>query len=163
MMNKTYSAKPLEVERKWYVIDADGEILGRLATRVANILRGKNKPEYTPNVDTGDFVIVINAEKVLVSGNKETDKIYYHHTGYPGGLKSASVKEVREKDATKLIEKAVKGMLQHNTLGAQQFTKLKVYCGAEHPHAAQQPIVLEKEGGKCDTPSTVNSSAKGDK
>jgi len=145
MANKTYSAKPLEVERKWYLIDAEGEILGRLATRVANILRGKNKPEYTPNVDTGDFVIVINAEKVLVSGNKETDKIYYHHTGYPGGLKSASVKEVREKDATKLIEKAVKGMLQHNTLGDTQFTKLKVYCGSEHPHAAQKPILLEKE------------------
>ena len=120
---KTYSAKPLEVERKWYVIDAEGEILGRLAVRIANILRGKNKPEYTPNVDTGDFVIVINAEKVVVSGNKETDKIYYHHTGYPGGLKAASVKEVREKDATKLIEKAVKGMLQHNTLGAEQFNK----------------------------------------
>ena len=145
MANKTYSAKPLEVERKWYVIDAEGEILGRLAVRIANILRGKNKPEYTPHVDTGDFVIVINAEKVVVSGNKETDKIYYHHTGYPGGLKSASVKEVREKDATKLIEKAVKGMLQHNTLGAEQFNKLKVYCGSEHPHAAQKPVVLEKE------------------
>ena len=142
---KTYSAKPLEVERKWYVIDADGEILGRLATRVANILRGKNKPEYTPNVDTGDFVIVINAEKVVVSGKKETDKIYYHHTGFPGGLKSASVKELREKDARLLIEKAVKGMLQHNTLGDTQFTKLKVYNGPEHPHAAQKPIVLEKE------------------
>jgi large subunit ribosomal protein L13 len=145
MANKTYSAKPLEIERKWYVIDAEGEILGRLAARIANILRGKNKPEYTPNVDTGDFVIVINAEKVVVSGNKETDKIYYHHTGFPGGLKSASVKEVREKDATKLIEKAVKGMLQHNTLGAEQFNKLKVYCGPEHPHAAQKPVVLEKE------------------
>ena len=132
---KTYSAKPLEVERKWYVIDAEGEILGRLAVRIANILRGKNKPEYTPNVDTGDFVVVINAEKVVVTGNKETDKIYYHHTGYPGGLKAAS-----------LIEKAVKGMLQHNTLGAQQFTKLKVYCGPEHPHAAQKPIVLSKGG-----------------
>ena len=142
---KTYSAKPLEVERKWYLIDAEGEILGRLATRIANILRGKNKPEYTPNVDTGDFVIVINADKVVVSGKKETDKIYYHHTGYPGGLKAASVKEVREKDARKLIEKAVKGMLQHNTLGDTQFTKLKVYNGAEHPHAAQKPIVLEKE------------------
>ncbi len=144
---KTYSAKPLEVERKWYLIDAEGEILGRLATRVANILRGKNKPEYTPNVDTGDFVIVINADKVLVSGKKETDKIYYHHTGYPGGLKSASVKELREKDARLLIEKAVKGMLQHNTLGDTQFTKLKVYNGPEHPHAAQKPIVLQKEGG----------------
>ena len=142
---KTYSAKPLEVERKWYVIDAEGEILGRLATRVANILRGKNKPEYTPHVDTGDFVIVINAEKVVVSGKKETDKIYYHHTGFPGGLKSASVKELREKDARLLIEKAVKGMLQHNTLGDTQFTKLKVYNGPEHPHAAQKPIVLEKE------------------
>lgn len=142
---KTYSAKPLEVERKWYVIDAEEQILGRLATRVANILRGKNKPEYTPHVDTGDFVIVINAEKVLVSGNKETDKIYYHHTGYPGGLKSASVKELREKDARLLIEKAVKGMLPHNTLGAEQFTKLKVYVGPEHPHAAQKPIALEKE------------------
>ena len=142
---KTYSAKPLEVERKWYLIDAEGEILGRLATRVANILRGKNKPEYTPHVDTGDFVIVINAAKVKVTGKKETDKIYYHHTGFPGGLKSASVKELREKDARLLIEKAVKGMLQHNTLGDTQFTKLKVYNGAEHPHAAQKPIVLEKE------------------
>lgn len=161
MLNKTYSAKPLEVERKWYVIDAEGEVLGRLAARVANILRGKNKPEYTPNVDTGDFVVVINAEKVVVTGNKETDKIYYHHTGFPGGLKSASVKEVREKDATKLIEKAVKGMLQHNTLGDQQFTKLKVYCGPEHPHAAQKPIVLEKEGGKHSSqPAAKTTSSK---
>jgi large subunit ribosomal protein L13 len=142
---KTYSAKPLEVERKWYVIDAEGQILGRLATRVANILRGKNKPEYTPNVDTGDFVIVINAEKVKVSGKKETDKIYYHHTGYPGGLKSASFRELIEKDARLVIEKAVKGMLQHNTLGAEQFNKLNVYSGSEHPHAAQKPILLEKE------------------
>lgn len=145
MNNVTHSVKASEIERKWYVIDAEGEILGRLATRVANILRGKNKPEYTPNVDTGDFVIVINADKVLVSGKKETDKIYYHHTGFPGGLKSASVKELREKDARLLIEKAVKGMLQHNTLGDTQFTKLKVYNGPEHPHAAQKPIVLEKE------------------
>ena len=142
---KTYSAKPLEVERKWYVIDADGETLGRLAVRVANILRGKNKPEYTPNVDTGDFVIVINASKVKVTGKKETDKIYLHHTGYPGGLKSASFKELMEKDPRIVIEYAVRGMLQHNTLGAEQFNKLKVYAGAEHPHAAQKPIVLEKE------------------
>ncbi|MBO8430697.1 50S ribosomal protein L13 [Spirochaetes bacterium] len=144
-MMKTYSAKPLEIERKWYLIDAEGEVLGRLAVRIANILRGKNKPEYTPNVDTGDFVIVINADKVRVTGNKETDKIYYHHTGYPGGLKSASFKELMEKDGTLAIEKAVKGMLQHNTLGAQQLTKLKIYAGSEHPHAAQKPIVLEKE------------------
>ena len=142
---KTYSAKPLEVERKWYLIDAEGETLGRLAVRIANILRGKNKPEYTPNVDTGDFVVVINADKVVVSGKKETDKIYLHHTGYPGGLKSASFKELMEKDGTLALEKAVKGMLQHNTLGDTQFTKLKVYCGAEHPHAAQKPILLEKE------------------
>ena len=160
---KTYSAKPLEVERKWYLIDAEGEILGRLATRVANILRGKNKPEYTPNVDTGDFVIVINADKVLVSGKKETDKIYYHHTGYPGGLKSASVKELREKDARLLIEKAVKGMLQHNTLGDTQFTKLKVYNGPEHPHAAQKPIVLEKEAFSHSVQTSVqaDNSSKG--
>lgn len=142
---KTYSAKPLEVERKWYLIDAEDEILGRLAVRIANILRGKNKPEYTPNVDTGDFVIVINAEKVRVTGNKETDKIYYHHTKYPGGLKSASFKELQEKDGRLAIEKAVKGMLQHNTLGAEQFNKLKIYVGSEHPHAAQKPIKLEKE------------------
>lgn len=142
---KTYSAKPLEVERKWYLIDADGEILGRLAVRIADILRGKNKPEYTPNVDTGDFVVVINADKIRVTGKKETDKIYLHHTGYPGGLKSASFKELMEKDATLAIEKAVKGMLPHNTLGSQQLTKLKIYAGSEHPHAAQKPIVLEKE------------------
>ena len=142
---KTYSAKPLEVERKWYLIDAEGEVLGRLATKVANILRGKNKPEYTPHVDTGDFVIVINAEKVVLTGKKETDKIYYHHTGVPGGLKSASVKEVREKAPEKLIENAVKGMLPHNTLGDEQFQKLKVYAGSQHPHAAQKPIVIEKE------------------
>ena len=142
---KTYSAKPLEVERKWYLLDAEGQTLGRLAVLAANILRGKNKPQYTPNVDTGDFVIIINADKITVTGKKESGKIYYHHTGYPGGLKSATVKELREKDARLLIEKAVKGMLQHNTLGDTQFTKLKVYNGSEHPHAAQKPIVLEKE------------------
>ena len=142
---KTYSAKPLEVERKWYVIDAEGKTLGRLATVCANLLRGKTKPNYTPNVDTGDFVIVINADKIQVSGKKETDKIYYHHTGFPGGLKSISFKDLMEKDPTKAIDKAVKGMLPHNTLGAEQFTKLKVYAGAEHPHAAQKPEVYEME------------------
>ena len=142
---KTYSAKPLEVERKWYLIDAEGETLGRLAVRIANILRGKHKPEYTPHVDTGDFVVVINAEKVVVTGKKETNKIYLHHTGYPGGLKSASFKELMEKDGGLALEKAVKGMLPHNTLGAQQLTKLKIYTGSEHPHAAQKPIKLEKE------------------
>ena len=142
---KTYMANAATVERKWYVVDAAGIPLGRLASQVAAILRGKNKPEYTPNVDTGDFVIVINAEKVKVTGKKETDKIYLHHTGYPGGLKSASFKELMEKDPRIVIEHAVRGMLQHNTLGAEQFNKLKVYVGPEHPHAAQKPVVLEKE------------------
>ncbi len=143
---KTYSAKPLEVERKWHLIDADGQTLGRLAVVIANLLRGKNKPQYTPNVDTGDFVIVINADKIKVSGNKETDKIYYHHTGYPGGLRSASFNELMEKDARLPLEKAVKGMLPHNTLGAQQFTKLKIYTGPNHNHEAQKPVKYEFKG-----------------
>ncbi len=142
---KTYSAKPLEVERKWYVIDAEGKTLGRLATVAANLLRGKTKPQYTPNIDTGDFVIVINAEKIQVSGKKETDKKYYHHTGYPGGLKVASFRELMEKNPVLAIEKAVKGMLPHNTLGHDQFNKLKVYAGSEHPHEAQKPVAYEME------------------
>lgn len=142
---KTYSAKPLEVERKWYVIDAEGQTLGRLAVIAANILRGKHKPEFTPNVDTGDFVIVINSEKIQVTGKKETDKIYYHHTMFPGGLKSISFRDLMKKDPTKAIEKAVKGMLPHSTLGGEQFNKLKVYAGSEHPHAAQCPVVYEME------------------
>lgn len=144
---KTFSAKPLEVERKWYVIDADGATLGRLAVAAADILRGKNKPQYTPNVDTGDFVIVINAEKVTVSGKKETDKMYRSHSGYPGGFKEISFKALMEKTPEKAIEKAVKGMLPHNTLGDEQFQKLKVYVGSEHPHAAQKPIAYELKGG----------------
>ena len=145
---KTYSAKPLEVVRQWYVIDADGEILGRLATKIANILRGKTKPEYTPHVDTGDFVIVINAEKIKVTGKKETDKKYYRHSGFPGGLKITSFKELMEKNPVAAIERAVKGMLPHNTLGDEQFQKLNVYAGSEHPHAAQKPITIEKTDGK---------------
>ncbi len=145
---KTYSAKPLEVERKWYLLDAEGQTLGRLAVLAANLLRGKHKPQYTPNVDTGDFVIIINAEKISVTGKKETDKIYYHHTGYPGGLKSASFRELMEKDPTKAIEKAIKGMLPHNTLGQEQFNKLKIYAGAEHPHAAQKPVVYNETEAK---------------
>ncbi len=145
---KTYSAKPLEVERKWYLLDAEGQTLGRLAVLAANLLRGKHKPQYTPNVDTGDFVIIINAEKISVTGKKETGKIYYHHTGYPGGLKSASFKELMEKDPTKAIEKAIKGMLPHNTLGQDQFNKLKVYAGSEHPHAAQKPVVYNETEAK---------------
>ena len=145
---KTYSAKPLEVERKWYLIDAEGKTLGRLAVLAANLLRGKHKPQYTPNVDTGDFVIIINSSKIKVTGNKETDKIYYHHTGYPGGLKSASFKELMEKDATLALEKAIKGMLPHNTLGHEQFNKLKIYAGSEHPHAAQKPVVYNETEAK---------------
>ena len=145
---KTYSAKPLEVERKWYVIDAEGKTLGRLAVLAANLLRGKHKPEYTPNVDTGDFVIIINAAKITVSGKKETDKMYYHHTGYPGGLKSASFKELMQKDATLALEKSIKGMLPHNTLGHDQFNKLKIYAGSEHPHAAQKPVVYTEMEAK---------------
>lgn len=137
---KTYSAKPHEVEAKWYIIDAEGQTLGRLAATVANILRGKNKPEYTPHVDMGDFVVVINTDKIQVSGKKETDKIYYHHTGHPSGLRSISFKDLMIKHPTRAIEKAVKGMLPHNTLGAQQLTKLKLYSGAEHPHEAQNPV-----------------------
>ena len=136
---KTFSAKPLEVERKWYLIDAEGKTLGRVAVAVADLLRGKNKPQYTPNVDTGDFVVVINAEKIVVTGKKETDKMYYHHTGYPGGFRAASFKELMAKAPEKALEKAVKGMLPHNTLGSEQFTTLKVYAGSEHPHQAQKP------------------------
>ena len=145
---KTYSAKPLEIERKWYLIDAEGKTLGRLATQVANILRGKNKPQYTPHIDTGDFVIIINAEKIKVTGKKETDKKYYRHSGFPGGLKVTSFKELMEKKPTAAIEKAVKGMLPHNTLGKEQFNKLKVYAGSEHPHEAQKPIVLNEMEAK---------------
>lgn len=142
---KTYSAKPHEVEAKWYLIDAEGQTLGRLAVVIADILRGKNKVEYTPHVDTGDFVVVINAGKIKVTGKKETDKIYYHHTQYPGGFRSISFKDMMEKYPTRALEKAVKGMLQHNTLGAQQLTKLKIYEGAEHPHAAQKPVEYSLE------------------
>ena len=145
---KTFSAKPLEVERKWYLIDANGTTLGRLAVEVANILRGKNKPQFTPNVDTGDFVVVINADKIEVSGKKETDKLYRSHSGFPGGFKEISFKAMMEKTPTRAIEKAVKGMLPHNTLGDEQFQKLKVYAGSEHPHAAQKPVVYELKGDK---------------
>lgn len=145
---KTFSAKPLEVTRKWYLIDAEGATLGRLAVEAANILRGKNKPQYTPNVDTGDFVIVINAEKITVSGKKETDKMYRSHSGYPGGFKEISFKDMIERQPEKAIEKAVKGMLPHNTLGDEQFQKLKVYTGANHPHEAQKPEVYVLKGDK---------------
>lgn len=136
---KTYAAKPLEVERTWWVVDAEGQTLGRLASLIANLLRGKHKPEFTPNVDTGDFVIVVNAEKITVSGKKTTDKLYRHHTMYPGGLKTIAFRDLLDQQPTKVIEKAVWGMLQHNTLGRAQFNKLNVYAGPTHPHSAQQP------------------------
>ena len=143
---KTYSAKPGEVERKWVLIDAEGQTLGRLATACANILRGKNKPQFTPHVDTGDFVVVVNAEKVQVSGKKATDKVYGHHTGHPGGLKQETFKVAIEKHPERVIEKAVKGMLPKTTLGRKQGMKLKVYAGPEHPHTAQNPVKIELEG-----------------
>ena len=147
-MKDTYMAKTGGVEKKWYVVDAEGQTVGRLASEIAKVLRGKNKPVYTPHVDTGDFVIIINASKITVSGNKETDKKYYHHTGYPGGLKVATFKELMEKDATLALEKAIKGMLPHNTLGQEQFNKLKIYAGSEHPHAAQKPVVYTETEAK---------------
>ena len=136
---KTYSAKPLEVEREWLLIDATDMVLGRLATEVASILKGKRKPQYTPHVDTGDFVIVINAEKVRLTGNKAQSKEYYRHSGYPGGLKCETFAEAMQKHPERVIEHAVYGMLPKTTLGRQMGRKLKVYAGAEHPHAAQQP------------------------
>lgn len=140
---KTTMAKANEVDRKWYVIDAEDKVLGRLATEVANILRGKNKPIYTPHVDTGDFVIVINAEKVKLTGNKWEDKIHASHTGYPGGRREVAYKEIREKHPERVIEYAVKGMLPKSRLGRSMFGKLKVYAGPDHPHAAQKPEVYE--------------------
>lgn len=139
---KTYMAKPQEIERKWYVVDAKGKTLGRLASEVAKILRGKHKPQYTPHIDTGDFVIVVNAAQVELTGKKLTDKIYYRHSGYPGGLKQISAGELRKKRPERLIEYAVKGMLPKGSLGRKQFKKLKVYAGADHPHEAQKPVTL---------------------
>ena len=136
---KTYSAKPLEVEREWLLIDATDMVLGRLATEVASILKGKRKPQYTPHVDTGYFVIIINADKVRVTGNKAQSKEYYRHSGYPGGLKCETFAEAMQKHPERVIEHAVYGMLPKTTLGRQMGRKLKVYAGAEHPHAAQQP------------------------
>ncbi len=139
----TASAKPAEVERDWYVVDADGKTLGRLATEVARRLRGKHKVTYTPHVDTGDYIVVVNAEKIAVTGNKLTQKTYHHHTGYIGNLKSITLDKLLDKKPELVIEKAVKGMLPKGPLGRDMFGKLKVYAGAEHPHTAQQPIVLE--------------------
>ena len=140
---KTYSAKPNEVTKNWLLIDAEGQTLGRMATAIATRLRGKHKAEYTPHVDTGDYVVVINADKVQVTGNKATDKIYHSHSGYPGGLKSISFEKLQEKAPEKVIKLAVKGMLPRTPLGRAMFKKLKVYAGSEHPHTAQQPQALQ--------------------
>ncbi len=139
---KTYCAKPQEIEGQWHLVDADGMTLGRIATRIADILRGKNKPEFTPHVDCGDFVVVINAEKVKVTGRKEQQKLYRRHSGFPHGFKEESLASLRGRRPVAIIERAVRGMLPHTRLGDHQFTKLKVYAGSEHPHAAQQPKPL---------------------
>lgn len=136
---KTYSAKPESVKRDWLIIDAENQTLGRLATEVARRLRGKHKPEFTPHVDTGDYVVVVNADKVQVTGNKAKDKTYYRHTGYPGGLKSMSFEKLQNYKPERIVELAVKGMLPKNPLGSAMHKKMKVYAGSEHPHAAQQP------------------------
>ena len=139
---KTFSAKPETVKRDWFVVDAEGQTLGRLATEIASRLRGKHKPEFTPHVDTGDYIVVVNAEKVRVTGRKATDKMYHRHTGYIGGLKSVSFEKLIDHKPEMVIELAVKGMLPKNSLGRTMFGKLKVYAGSEHPHAAQQPQQL---------------------
>lgn len=140
---RTYTPKPGEVQRDWYVVDATDVVLGRLASQVATLLRGKHKPTFAPHVDGGDFVIVINADKVALSGNKRESKLAYRHSGYPGGLRSVAYGELLEKNPERAVEKAVRGMLPKNSLGRQQLGKLKVYRGAEHPHAAQQPKPFE--------------------
>ena len=140
---KTFSAKPETVKRDWFVIDAENKVLGRLATEIARRLRGKHKAEYTPHVDTGDYIVVINADKVAVTGNKMKNKMYHHHTGYPGGLKSVNFEKLQATKPEMIIEKAVKGMLPKNPLGRQMYRKLKVYAGPNHDHAAQQPQTLE--------------------
>ncbi len=139
----TFTAKPAEVQRDWFVIDATDKVLGRLATEVASRLRGKHKPIYTPHVDTGDYIIIINAEKIRVTGNKKTDKTYFHHTGFPGGIKSITFDKQIEKAPERVIQSAVKGMLPKGPLGRDMFRKLKIYAGPEHQHTAQQPQPLE--------------------
>ena len=140
---KTLSAKPESVKRDWYVVDASGKTLGRLASEIAKRLRGKHKPEYTPHVDTGDYIVVVNAEKVTVTGKKAEDKMYYRHTGFPGGIKETNFNKLQQRHPTQVIEIAVKGMMPHNPLGRAMLSKLKIYAGAEHPHIAQQPQQLD--------------------
>lgn len=145
-MRTTFMANAQNIERKWYVVDAEGKTLGRLASEVASILRGKHKPTYTPHVDTGDHVIILNAAKIELTGNKLNDKIYYRHSGHPGGLKTRTANDMRTKHPERMLELAVKGMLPKNSLGRQMGKKLHVYAGAEHPHEAQQPEVYELRG-----------------
>ena len=140
---KSYMARPLEVERKWYVVDAEGKHLGRLAAEIAKILRGKNKVQYTPHVDVGDFVVVVNAERVVVTGKKAEQRVYRRHSGYPGGMKETSYEQMLARKPTELLRKAVYGMMPKSRLARQQFRKLKIYAGPEHPHAAQDPQKLE--------------------
>ena len=140
---KTFSAKTHEVKRDWYVVDASDKVLGRLATEIARRLRGKHKAEYTPHVDTGDYIVVTNAEKVAVTGRKFKEKMYYHHTGHPGGIKSISFDKLQAKNPARIIERAVKGILPKNPLGRDMYRKLKIYVGNDHPHEAQQPKLLE--------------------
>jgi large subunit ribosomal protein L13 len=140
---KTYSAKPGEIARDWYLVDAEGKTLGRIATQIADRLRGKGKASFTPHVDTGDFVVVINAEKIAVTGKKLEQKMYYKHSGYPGGLRERTLQEQLDRQPTEVLRKAVKGMLPRNKLGRAQLTKLKIYAGPEHPHEAQAPTTLE--------------------
>jgi large subunit ribosomal protein L13 len=142
---KTFVATPANRQRDWYVVDAEGQTLGRLATRIADTLRGKRKPEYTPHIDTGDFVIVVNAEKIRVTGDKLSSKVYWRHSGYPGGIKSRTLGEQLRRRPEEVIRKAVKGMLPRNRLARRQLSKLKVYAGPEHPHQAQQPTPMEIE------------------
>ena len=139
---KTYTAKKGEIAREWYLVDADGQTLGRLATRIADTLRGKGKPQYTPHVDTGDFVVVVNADKIVVTGKKLDEKLYRRHSGYPGGLRSRTLREELERRPTEVLRKAVRGMLPKNRLARAQLTKLKIYAGPEHPHEAQNPQPL---------------------
>ena len=145
MDRKTYSPKKNDVVRDWFIVDAEGQTLGRLATQIADMLRGKRKPEYTPHVDTGDFVVVVNAREIAVTGNKREAKMYYRHSGYPGGLKTRTLNDMLERRPEEVLRLAVKGMLPRNRLARKQLTKLKVYAGPEHPHVAQQPKPLELE------------------
>lgn len=145
-MRTTYMAKPSEIERKWYVVDAEGKTLGRLSTEVASLLRGKHKPTFTPHMDTGDHVIIINAQKIHLTGNKLADKMYYRHSKYPGSLKAMSAGEMRDRKPVKLLELSIKGMLPKGPLGSQMYRKLNVYAGNEHPHEAQMPEVYELRG-----------------